>query len=83
MTKSKENEAVFGPDTLDSRVRERFLASGQLDAPTLEKHLAALPDVADKGEGIDLRQPALSASASVDESDDEDDDDDDDDDGDE
>lgn len=76
MTKSKENEAVFGPDQLDSRVRERFLASGQLDPQTLEKHLAELPDVADKGEGIALHQPALSASAAA-EAEEEDDDDDD------
>jgi hypothetical protein len=67
----KKPESVFGPNPLDARVRERFLSSGHLDAKVLEKHLGELPDVADKGESIDLRQPALSAAAEPD--DDEDD----------
>jgi hypothetical protein len=64
MTKTgKKPEHVFGPNQLDSRVRERFLANGHLDAKVLEKHLGELTDVADKGEGIELRQPALSAAS--------------------
>ena len=65
----KKNENAFGPNLLDSRVRERFLASGQLDPKALEKHVAELPDAAERGEGIDLRQPALSASADLPEED--------------
>lgn len=66
---AKKNDTVFGPETLDMRVRDRFLASGQLDPKVLEKHLAELPDLADKGEDIDLRQPALSATADAPEDD--------------
>lgn len=62
MSKTGKKENVFGPNPLDSRVRERFLASGHLDPKVLEKHLAELPDAADRGEAIDLHQPALSAT---------------------
>jgi hypothetical protein len=62
MSKNGKKENVFGPNPLDSRVRERFLGSGVLDPKVLEKHLAELPDVAERGEGIDLHQPALSAT---------------------
>jgi hypothetical protein len=55
-------KSTFGPNPLDSRVRERFLSSGVLDPATLDKHLGELPDVADQGAGIDLHQPALSAT---------------------
>lgn len=62
----------FGPDHLDVRVRERFLASGQLDPKTLETHLAALPDVAAQGHAIELDQPALhGVYGAMDEGDDE------------
>ncbi len=59
---SKSQQSVFGPNTLDVRVRERFLASGQLDPKALEKHLGELPDAAERGEALGLRQPALSAT---------------------
>lgn len=62
---AKKPETVFGPNSLDSRVRERFLASGHLDPKVLEKHLGELPDVADQGAGIELRQPALSAAGDL------------------
>jgi hypothetical protein len=58
MTKTA-SKPTFGPDLLDVRVRERFLTNGLLDAKTLEKHLAELPDSEAKGEEIGLEQPAL------------------------
>jgi len=70
MSKNSKKPDVFGPDPLDARVRERFLSTGVLDAKVLEKHLSELPDVADKGESIDLRQPALSAAAEPDDEED-------------
>lgn len=66
---AKKSDTVFGPNHLDSRVRERFLANGHLDPKVLEKHLGELPDLADKGEDIDLRQPALSATTDAPEDD--------------
>ncbi len=62
---AKKPETVFGPNPLDSRVRERFLANGHLDPKVLEKHVGELADVADQGLGIELRQPALSAAADL------------------
>jgi hypothetical protein len=59
MSKSTKVSQVFGPNTLDVRVRERFLANGTLDAATLDKHLGALPDLEDKAEALGLGQPAL------------------------
>ncbi len=73
MSKTEKKIETFGPNQLDVRVRERFLASGQLEPKALEKHHAELPDVADRGEAIALRQPALSASVDADLPDDEDD----------
>jgi hypothetical protein len=54
-----QSKAKFGPHELDVRVRERFLASGALDAKVLEKHLAELKDVSANAEALDLRQPAV------------------------
>lgn len=65
MNKPAKKNDVFGPNILDSRVRDRFLASGHLDPKVLEKHVAELGDAADKGEGIDLHQPALSATSDL------------------
>lgn len=63
MSKNNNKSAsVFGPNILDARVRERFLAGGQLDPKVLEKHLGDLPDAADRAENVTLRQPALSAT---------------------
>lgn len=56
------NEGKTNAKDLDVRVRERNLASGKLDAKTVERYLAALPDVADRAEVVDLVQPALVAS---------------------
>jgi ribosomal protein L12E/L44/L45/RPP1/RPP2 len=47
------------PWTMDVRVRERNLKSGALTDKDLEKHLAALPDVADQAEAFAIAQPAL------------------------
>lgn len=70
MSKStSKSSTVFGPNILDVRVRERFLAGGSLDPKSLEKHLGELPDAADRCEPVGLRQPALSAT--VEEEDDE------------
>ncbi len=59
MTKTGTKTVPFGPDHLDVRVRERFIGNGVLDRKDLEAHLAALPDVADQGEIIQLDQPAI------------------------
>jgi hypothetical protein len=63
------------PWTMDVRVRERNLKSGALTDKDVEKHLAALPDVADQAEAFATAQPALaqpaaSAAADVDDDDD-------------
>lgn len=47
------------PHLLDIRIRERMLASGQLDAKALEEHLSKLPDLEAHGEVIPVAQPAL------------------------
>ena len=47
------------PWNLDVRVRERNLKSGALTDKDIEKHLAALPDVADQAEPFATPQPAL------------------------
>jgi len=47
------------PQDLDLRVRERNLANGTLDAKTVSKHLADLPDLGDRAETVELLQPAL------------------------
>jgi len=69
------------PWQMDVRVRERNLKSGALTDKDLEKHLAALPDLADQAEPFAIPQPALAqphAASSVDEADEDDEDDDDD-----
>ena len=43
----------------DVRVRERNVRRGLLQDKDLEKHLGALPDLADQVEGSALPQPAL------------------------
>jgi hypothetical protein len=58
MSKSKPAQS-FGPNLLDVRVRERYLANGLLQASALEKYESELPDVASKSETILLLQPAL------------------------
>ncbi len=55
--KGKTPEWLF-----DLRVRERLLAAGSLDPKVLERHLAELPDLADKAEDLPFDQPALDAS---------------------
>ena len=56
---------------LDLRVRERMLVSGALEAASLDKHLAALPDLAAQCEPLGIPQPALSGDTSDDDADDE------------
>jgi hypothetical protein len=43
----------------DVRVRERNLRKGILEEKDVEKHLSALPDLADQVEPIGVGQPAL------------------------
>jgi hypothetical protein len=43
----------------DLRVRDRNLRNGTLTEKDVEKHLSALPDVADNAETVSLAQPAL------------------------
>ena len=43
----------------DVRVRERNLRRGIIEEKEVEKHLGALPDVADQAESISHPQPAL------------------------
>jgi len=56
---SKPTKPKFGPNEYDTRVRERYLANGTLDAKMLEKHLTELKDVAANSATFELRQPAL------------------------
>ncbi|MFO0618383.1 MAG: hypothetical protein U0414_37665 [Polyangiaceae bacterium] len=56
---SKPTKPVFGPNEFDTRVRERYLANGHLDAKVLEKHLADLKDSAASALPVELGQPAL------------------------
>lgn len=44
----------------DVRVRERFLAEGAITKADVERRLAALRDLEDQCEEVDLEQPALS-----------------------
>lgn len=58
------------PWILDVRVRERNLKAGLLTEKDVEKHLAALPDLADQAEPFGTPQPALEEQ-DIDEADDE------------
>lgn len=60
------------PWILDVRVRERNLAKGLITEKEVEKHLSALPDVADQAEPFGTSQPALAQPEEIE--DDEDDD---------
>jgi hypothetical protein len=64
----------LAPWTLDVRVRERNLKSGALTEKDIEKHLAALPDLADQAENFSTSQPALEQPEIADEGDDDEDD---------
>lgn len=44
----------------DVRVRDRFLSEGAITKADIDRRLAALPDLADQCEEVDLEQPALS-----------------------
>ena len=44
----------------DVRVRDRFLSEGAITKADVERRLAALPDLAEQCEEVDLEQPALS-----------------------
>lgn len=61
---SKSTKPVFGPNEFDTRVRERYLANGQLDAKTVEKHLGDLKDGAASALPVELPQPALQGATS-------------------
>jgi hypothetical protein len=43
----------------DVRVRDRNLRHGVIEEKEVEKHLAALPDVADQADAVTYPQPAL------------------------
>jgi hypothetical protein len=55
----KNEKAKLTASDLDLRVRDRHLASGLLDAKTVERHLAELPDVEALCETLPYEQPAL------------------------
>jgi hypothetical protein len=59
------------PWTLDVRVRERNLKAGLITEKDVEKHLAALPDVADQAENFQTHQPALAQPEPEDDDEDE------------
>lgn len=44
----------------DVRVRDRFLSEGAITKADVDRRLAALPDLADHCEEVELEQPALS-----------------------
>ncbi|HEU5073598.1 MAG TPA: hypothetical protein VFU02_05485 [Polyangiaceae bacterium] len=44
----------------DVRVRDRFLSEGAITKADVDRRLAALPDLAERCEEVDLEQPALS-----------------------
>lgn len=62
---SKPHKQVFGPNEFDVRVRERYLASGTIDAKGVEKHLGDLKDVGSNAASVDLPQPALQGAPSA------------------
>ena len=44
---------TIDPRFSDKRTAERYMRSGQLDEKAWEKHIKALPDVAEKGEPVE------------------------------
>ncbi|AKT43367.1 hypothetical protein [Chondromyces crocatus] len=50
---------------LDTRVRERLLASGAITAADIEAYTAGLADVEAQAESIPFEQPALSSGFSA------------------
>lgn len=62
------------PWQMDVRVRERNLKAGLITEKDVEKHLAALPDLADQAESFGTPQPALDQPALADDDDGEGDD---------
>jgi hypothetical protein len=61
--KAEKKQAAW---VYDLRVRERLIASGTLDAKTVERYLAELPDLEGHAEEIPFDQPALSGRSSSD-----------------
>ena len=57
MMRAEKKQAAW---MYDMRVRERLLASGALDAKTVERYLAELPDLDGHAETLAVEQPALS-----------------------
>ena len=49
------------PRHFDTRTMDRYIARGTVSLKERDKHLAALPDVADKGEKATTVQPDLEA----------------------
>ena len=62
------------PWLTDVRVRDRNVKKGLLDSKDVEAYLSDLGDAADKGEEIDLPQPALDLPDDDDDDDDNDED---------
>lgn len=44
----------INPRYCDKRVAQRYIALGQLEEKAWEKHLKALPDVAEKGDRVQV-----------------------------
>lgn len=63
---TSQHSVAFKPWRFDLRVQNRNLNEGVVTAAELKAHLAALPDVADKGESIDLGKPGEVAAAESD-----------------
>lgn len=59
MATTSTTTKTISPWEWDIRVRERNVGKGIFDAKDIEKHIAALPDVADQAESITITQPAL------------------------
>lgn len=55
-----KNDKKIPESSFDVRVRERLVATGQLDPKLIEQHLAELPDLEAQAETIAIDQPALS-----------------------
>ena len=55
----KNEKAKLTASDLDLRVRDRHLASGLLDAKTVDRYLAELADVEALCESLPYEQPAL------------------------
>ncbi|MFI5298886.1 MAG: hypothetical protein ACHREM_12380 [Polyangiales bacterium] len=63
---TSQHSVAFKPWRFDQRVQARNLHEGVVTPAELKAHIAALPDVADKCESINLGKPGEVATAEVD-----------------